>query len=91
MSNKRTIFLLILLLVVVVVGYPLIKNNVGSIEEEVKEAIVSADMNRVLADIMSAKLDIGVLNSQVLLQLEDFTLPLPGLPIGRTNPFAPLK
>lgn len=92
-SNKRTLFLLILLLLVGAIGYPIIKGNIGSnvLETNNSEPIISEQVNQMLSGVMNAKLDPGVLNSSKLLYLHDFTVPLLGFPIGRANPFAPIK
>jgi hypothetical protein len=90
-SNKRTMFLLILLLLIGAVGYPILKGGDGPDLEAVKEPVIDAGVSQMLNDLMGTKLDTSVLNGPELSGLTDFTLPLASLPVGRPNPFAPLK
>ena len=90
-SNKRTIFLLILLLILGVVGYPIIMGNKKAPMPEAAQPILSDEENLMLTDITNATLDVSVLSSSELLGLSDFSLPLPGFPVGRANPFAPIR
>ena len=92
-SNKRTIILLVILLILVMIGYPMIKGN--SVEplasQASNEPIISEQVKKMLDDLTSAKLDISVLQSPELLELNDLTLPLIGVPVGRVNPFASIR
>lgn len=91
-SNKRTIFLLLLLLLIGAVGYPILRSDPEEVSMSVtSEPVISEEVNKMLNDVLAAKLDVSVLNSSELLGLNDLTLPLIGVPIGRQNPFAPIR
>jgi hypothetical protein len=51
---------------------------------------VGADVFKLLSEINSLKIDSTFFNDSTYKSLRDFTVDIPTLPIGRSNPFAPL-
>ncbi len=91
-KNKRTLLLLVLLILVAFFGLPVIKKNLGTEQKAlIPDTSESSLTDQILTDIQNASLDVSVLQSPVFSYLRDFTLPLINLPIGRANPFAPIR
>jgi hypothetical protein len=91
-TNKRTLFLLVLLLLVGAVGYPMIKGNISSdILVDDNSPLISPATEKILSDVRNTELDASILNSSELSMLNDFTLPLINIPVGRENPFIPVR
>ncbi len=52
---------------------------------------VSRELLETLADLRSIKLDNSIFDDQAFLSLVDFRVDIPLQPVGRDNPFAPLR
>ena len=90
-NNRNTLILLALLGLVLVISYPylnpktedttVVENRLAAVEEAVT----------LLNKVQAISLDFGVFESREFGYLNDLTLPLLNLPVGRSNPFAPTK
>lgn len=80
---------MLLLIIVGAVGYPIIKKNLGGevVVDNGSTQIISPQINLLLTNIQKAKLDVSLLNNSQLSNLNDFSLPLPKIPVGKSNPF----
>lgn len=51
---------------------------------------VGNEVYRLLAEIKAIKIDTAFFQSPLYLTLRDYTVNVPALPVGRSNPFAPV-
>jgi hypothetical protein len=54
------------------------------------EVVVGANVLSLLNQIQSLKIDTSIFKSPVYQSLIDYSIPIPTLPVGRSDPFAPI-
>ena len=90
-NNKRTLFLLLVLGVLLAIAYPMFRGDVSSDAPIIDQASVSEEVVIMLNKLQSVDLNISTLDNTAFTYLKDITtLPLT-LPVGRENPFAPVR
>lgn len=62
----------------------------GMLVPEAATVPVSADVLSLLNQIQSLRIDTSLFKNPAYQTLRDYTVPIPELNVGRTNPFAPL-
>lgn len=95
-SNKRLAFL-IAIAALIVIGYVLFRPGGGSENPLTKSSTggsppqsIGRELLVTLGDLRLLTLDGSIFTDPVFMSLQDFSVPLPTLPAGRRNPFAPL-
>lgn len=83
--------LLALLGVVLIVAYPYLNPSTDEATGEQERLAAVAEAVALLEKVQSISLDFGILESSEFDYLRDETTPLLNLPVGRVNPFAPVK
>jgi len=93
-SKKPYIILAVIVLVAVSVYFyyqgtsPLVSSSVS--QTSVADQEIGAQVLGLLQQIKSLKVDPSVFSDPGYLTLQDYTVQIPALPVGRPNPFAPL-
>ncbi|MCX6719365.1 MAG: hypothetical protein NTZ38_03265 [Candidatus Taylorbacteria bacterium] len=92
---KSWIVVAILIVVAVIVYYAFFSgSSVGdsaTLQEQSDEDIVGIETLSLLNQIQSLRIDKSVFQSAAYQSLEDYTVQIPPVNIGRPNPFAPLS
>lgn len=89
-SNKSVIILLAVLGVSLVFAY-MTMNGDDALVVETDNVVIGERTIELLGKIQAVKLDFNVLQSPEFSYLKSIASPLPNLPIGRQNPFAPAR
>ena len=92
-KNTRNIIILTILLAVLgYVSYPLFSKQSEETAVSGEDRLAAVEVAVTLLNkIQAISFDFGILESPEFQSLKDITTPLLNLPVGRANPFAPIK
>ena len=92
-NNRNTLMLLLLLGAVLAIFY--IFNNKGGdtslLGSGDEQAAIGGEAVQLLNSVQNIKFDFSVIKSPEFANLKDITAPISNFPVGRPNPFAPVK
>ena len=91
-NNRNTLILLGLLVLVLAVSYPLLNKSSDTTDTtSTDQSAAVVEAQNTLAKMQGINIDFSIFDSSEFMHLIDITSPLLNLPVGRANPFAPIK
>ena len=96
-SSKKNLWIAVAVIVLAAVGYFYYKgvssgssSSAGVVEQGPDTSTVGSQVLSLLSQIKSLKIDTSLFGDPAYQTLRDYSVPIPSVPVGRLNPFAPL-
>lgn len=89
-SNRTTVILLLLLGIALAAAYILLPKS-DNTDTGAEQAAIGAKAISTLNELQAVQLDFSVLTDPAFNYLKNIAAPDLNLPVGRSNPFAPVK
>ena len=90
-TNRNTLILLILLVVALAISYPLLNKSEDTSGVSSDQLASVQEAENILAKMQNVSIDFSFFDKPEFAYLKDISSPLLTLPVGRVNPFAPIK
>ena len=83
--------LLLILGALLAVAYYTSSSSTVAPDEALEQEVASTEVINILTDLQGVDFNFSVLQNGALTFLKNISMPALGLPVGRQNPFAPVK
>ncbi|MBU6231877.1 MAG: hypothetical protein KGI45_00865 [Patescibacteria group bacterium] len=93
-SSKKTLVTVIVIIVIAALGYFYYEGTIpavgGNVSISPEDQAVATQVLSLLSQMQSLRIDTSLFNDPAYKTLQDDTVPIPALNVGRPNPFAPI-